>query len=46
MTDKDGNKTGHLVGLLNRTIMLIENGIKPVWIFDGVPPDLKRNVLK
>jgi len=41
LTDKDGNKTGHLVGLMNRTIMLIENGLKPVWVFDGKPPVLK-----
>ena len=50
LTDKDGNKTAHLVqysytkakvGLFNRTIQFMENGIKPVWVFDGKPPKLK-----
>ena len=42
LTDKDGNKTGHLLGLFNRTILLLENGIKPVWVFDGPPPKRKN----
>ena len=25
---------------------MIENGIKPIWVFDGLPPDLKRNELR
>lgn len=41
LRDKDGNLTGHLVGLLNRTLTLLEHGIKPVWVFDGKAPDLK-----
>ena len=35
LTDKDGNKTGHLLGLFNRTLGLIEAGVKPIWVFDG-----------
>jgi flap endonuclease-1 len=46
LTDKEGNKTGHLVGLFNRTLMLMENGIKPIWVFDGKPPELKREELR
>ncbi len=42
LTDKDGNKTGHLVGLFNRTLQFLENGIKPIWVFDGKPPKLKN----
>jgi len=45
LTDKDGNRTGHLVGLLNRTIQFMENGIKPIWVFDGKPPMLKNGEL-
>jgi flap endonuclease-1 len=45
LTDKDGNRTGHLVGLLNRTIQFMENGIKPIWVFDGKPPKLKNGEL-
>lgn len=45
LTDKEGNKTGHLVGLFNRTIMLLEHGIKPIWVFDGAAPKLKNGEL-
>eukprot|EP01017_Pseudomicrothorax_dubius_P028447 TRINITY_DN337_c0_g1_i1.p1 TRINITY_DN337_c0_g1~~TRINITY_DN337_c0_g1_i1.p1 ORF type:complete len:387 (+),score=80.23 TRINITY_DN337_c0_g1_i1:268-1428(+) len=45
LTDKDGNRTGHLLGLFNRTIQFLENGIKPVWVFDGRPPTLKSGEL-
>lgn len=45
MRDADGNLTGHLVGLFHRTIQFMENGVKPVWVFDGKPPELKDFVL-
>merc|ERR1719265_97731 len=31
----------HIIGMLSRTIRLMENGIKPVYVFDGKPPELK-----
>ncbi len=46
LRDSEGNLTGHLLGIFNRTIMLMENGIRPVWVFDGTPPEAKKNVLK
>ena len=46
LRDAQGNLTGHLLGLYNRSIMLMENGIKPCWVFDGKPPDAKIYVLK
>jgi len=45
MTDQDGNLTAHLVGLFNRTIKFMECGIKPVWVFDGKPPEMKSEEL-
>lgn len=42
LTDSDGNLTAHLVGLLNRSLIFIEHHIKPIWVFDGNPPDLKQ----
>jgi flap endonuclease-1 len=45
LKDKDGNLTGHLVGLFHRTIQFMENGVKPIWVFDGKPPDLKSKEL-
>lgn len=46
LTDKEGNLTGHLVGIFNRSIMLLENGIRPVWVFDGKPPEMKMKLLE
>jgi flap endonuclease-1 len=34
------------MGTFYRTIRLLENGIKPVYVFDGKPPDLKSGELK
>jgi flap endonuclease-1 len=45
LRDADGNLTGHLVGLFHRTIQFMEAGVKPIWIFDGKPPDLKNKEL-
>lgn len=43
----DGNVTSHLVGLLYRTTRLIsEYGIKPIFVFDGKPPELKGKELQ
>jgi len=46
LRDTDGNLTGHLVGLFHRTVQFMENGVKPVWVFDGKPPDLKNKELE
>ena len=41
LTDENGNVTSHLMGCLSRTVKLLEAGIKPVWVFDGKPPEMK-----
>lgn len=46
LRDTDGNLTGHLVGLFHRTVQFMENGVKPVWVFDGKPPELKNKELE
>ena len=46
MKDEDGNLTGHLVGIFHRTIQFMENGIKPIWVFDGKHPEMKSEELK
>lgn len=33
------------MGIFYRTIRMAENGIKPVYVFDGKPPDLKKGVV-
>jgi flap endonuclease-1 len=42
LMDSKGRITSHLSGLFFRTINFIEKGIKPVFVFDGRPPELKR----
>ncbi len=46
LTDAKGNVTSHLSGLLYRTTNLIRLGIRPVYVFDGKPPELKYRTLK
>lgn len=41
LTDKKGNITSHLMGLLTRSTSLMASGLKIAWIFDGKPPALK-----
>jgi flap endonuclease-1 len=42
LKDASGRVTSHLSGLLYRTSNLVEMGIKPIYVFDGVPPSLKE----
>ncbi len=41
LIDSRGEITSHLSGFLYRTTNLMEEGIKPVFVFDGVPPEFK-----
>mmetsp|Transcript_40730 Transcript_40730/g.97758 ORF Transcript_40730/g.97758 Transcript_40730/m.97758 type:complete len:466 (-) Transcript_40730:272-1669(-) len=45
LTNKEGEVTSHLAGFLNRTINLLEKGVKPVYVFDGKPPEIKGKEL-
>ncbi len=42
LQDKRGRITSHLSGLFYRNINLLREGIKLVYVFDGVPPELKQ----
>jgi flap endonuclease-1 len=46
LTNQDGEVTSHIVGFITRTIRLIEAGIKPIYVFDGKPPELKLRELE
>ncbi len=46
LTDAKGRVTSHLSGLLYRTTNLIGYRISPVFVFDGIPPELKRRTLE
>jgi flap endonuclease-1 len=41
LKDSTGKVTSHLSGLFYRTSNLVEMGLKPIYVFDGVPPTLK-----
>ena len=45
LQDFKGNVTGHLTGIFYRNCRLLENGIKPIYVFDGKPPDFKSGEL-
>ena len=42
LMDSKGRITSHLSGLFYRTVNLLEMGIKPVYVFDGKPPEVKE----
>ncbi len=42
LMDSKGRVTSHLIGLFNRTIKMLEKGIKPIFVFDGKAPELKK----
>ncbi|TRY74760.1 hypothetical protein TCAL_00732 [Tigriopus californicus] len=46
LTTADGETTSHLMGTFYRTIRMVENGIKPVYVFDGKPPTMKSGELE
>jgi len=43
LTNAKGETTSHIQGLFNRTIRYMTEGIKPVYVFDGKPPELKQS---
>jgi flap endonuclease-1 len=46
LTNDAGETTSHIQGMFNRTIRYITEGIRPVYIFDGKPPQLKSHELQ
>jgi flap endonuclease-1 len=44
--DAQGRVTSHLMGLFYRTTSLLGDGVLPVWVFDGRPPDLKAGTIR
>lgn len=45
LRDSKGRTISHLMGFLDRASVMIENGIDPVFVFDGTPHDLKLGTL-
>lgn len=45
LMNEEGETTSHLMGMFYRTLRMIDNGIKPCYVFDGKPPVLKAHEL-
>ena len=45
LMDSHGSVTGHLTGIFYRNCRLLENGIRPIYVFDGKPPEFKSGEL-
>lgn len=46
LMDSHNNVTSHLSGIFYRTIEILEYGIKPIYIFDGLPSMLKQKTIQ
>lgn len=46
LKDSKGRITSHLSGLFYRTSRLLEAGVKPCFVFDGEPPELKKATIR
>ncbi|MFX1328725.1 MAG: flap endonuclease-1 [Promethearchaeota archaeon] len=46
LKDYQGNVTSHLSGLFYRSINFLEHSINPIYVFDGVPSELKLETIQ
>jgi flap endonuclease-1 len=46
LMDREGRVTSHLSGILFRAVNFMEKGIRPVWVFDGTPPEFKQETIE
>ena len=46
LKDYSGNVTSHLSGLFYRTLNFLEHNIKPIYVFDGKPSELKMETIR
>jgi flap endonuclease-1 len=44
--DAEGRVTSHLMGTFYRTTSLLSEGVLPVWVFDGTPPERKAGTIR
>jgi flap endonuclease-1 len=45
-SDGQGRITSHLMGVFYRTTSLLQEGVLPVWVFDGKPPERKAGTIR
>lgn len=44
--ENEGSITTHILGVINKALMLLNNDIIPIFVFDGKAPELKKITLK
>jgi flap endonuclease-1 len=45
-SDPQGRVTSHLIGAFYRTSSLLGEGVLPIWVFDGKPPERKTGTIR
>jgi flap endonuclease-1 len=45
LTTETGEDTSHVLGMFYRATRMLEEGIKPIFVFEGKPPELKKEEL-
>lgn len=45
LQNKDGKSTSHIQGILSKAINMLENKIKPIFVYDGKPSSMKMKVI-
>ena len=43
--DPSGTSSGHIMGMIYRSLFFLEHKIQPIWVFDGKPPNEKTDIL-
>ncbi len=46
LMDSKGSVTSHLSGLFYRSIEMIDHGVTPIYVFDGIPSMLKQKTIQ
>eukprot|EP01060_Flectonema_neradi_P000966 TRINITY_DN10572_c0_g1_i1.p1 TRINITY_DN10572_c0_g1~~TRINITY_DN10572_c0_g1_i1.p1 ORF type:complete len:387 (+),score=95.83 TRINITY_DN10572_c0_g1_i1:41-1201(+) len=46
LANSEGEVTSHLQGMWSRTIRMINEGLKPIYVFDGAAPEAKKKELE
>ena len=46
LKNNEGKMTSNKVGVINKALMMLKNGLTPVFVFDGKPPESKYETLK
>ncbi len=46
LINNEGEITSHIHAVVSKTLLYLDNGITPIFVFDGKPPNLKNDTLE